>query len=108
MIITKVKMTSLKLIILIWINIILNVINEINAQNSFCQTPSNIPDALSGIYPLTGSSSTYVVRISVHLVRKSNGTGGLNYNQLNSALSYLKNAFEPHGICLSLYKIDEI
>ena len=110
---SKIKISNKKgkMIVKIMVSVIVffNIIYfEINSQNSFCNTPSNIPDALSGIYPLASASNTYVVRIAVHLVRKNNGMGGLNYNQLNIALNYLKSAFEPHGICFSLYKINEI
>lgn len=49
-----------------------------------------------------------MVRIFLHIVRKSDGTGGLTPQEINTALDILANDFAPHNICFYLLGIDEI
>lgn len=46
--------------------------------------------------------------MNVHIIRQSNGNGGLTLTDAYTALNYLKLAFEPHNICISLAGLDEI
>ena len=77
---------------------------------TFCATPSNVPNLLQTIpqNQLKTASNAYTVRIFIHIVRRTNGTGGQTQQEINTALGILVGDFEQHNICLSLLGIDEI
>jgi len=87
------------------------ITNKLLSQG-FCLTPDTFPNVLqqlqlSGV-PLQTPSSPYVIRTYVHLIRRSNGTGGLSYQDVAQVLNTLVSDFEPHGICFSFSGITEI
>lgn len=96
-------MNKLFVVILLWTV-------QCNGQNlmSFCITNPNISDQLENITTLSLPNNQYTIRVFVHIIRKTDGSGGVSLNNVNVSLNYLKQAFEPHGICISLYGIDEI
>lgn len=87
--------------------LILNL--KVNAQN-FCATGSNVPDILQTISPAQFQivQDTYTVRIFIHVIRRSNGTGGQTLNEIEAALNVLNADYEAHNIYFSLQGIDEI
>lgn len=93
------------------IGIVLLYTKRTNAQQqSFCQTESNIVDFLSTIPAgaKIASHGSYTIRIFVHVIRKTDGTGGQTLLEVNTALNILVGDYEQHNICLSLLGIDEI
>jgi hypothetical protein len=82
---------------------------EIKAQ-SFCATVSDVPDILQTIPPAQFQivQNTYTVRIFLHIIRRSDGTGGQTLNEIETALSILNTDYEAHNITFSLLGIDEI
>ncbi|GIV29996.1 MAG: hypothetical protein KatS3mg028_1062 [Bacteroidia bacterium] len=85
------------------------VTSNLISQMPYCTTNANFADLLQQTAPLSyPSNNNYLIRISVHIVRKSNGNGGITNNELLNSLAYLKQAFEPYGICFSLSNVDEI
>lgn len=91
--------------------LILLSINLFSQDGNICRTPSDVPDFLGSIPPDKLKSThdgEYVVRVFVHFMRKSNGTGGESVANMNTALNILKNDFAPHHICFSLAGTDII
>jgi Secretion system C-terminal sorting domain/Pregnancy-associated plasma protein-A len=70
--------------------------------------PSMDPEPPTGsnlwCYP---QSKEYNVRLAFHIVRDSNGIGGITQEQLDKAMATLSNDFNP-SITFTLVKIDEI
>lgn len=80
------------------------------AQVSFCWTDYDTPDILDS-FPeskLRGAGDDYVIRIFIHIVKPSNGTGGQSYSDVMDGLEILYSDYEPYGICFSLLGINEI
>ncbi|MFW6223206.1 MAG: hypothetical protein ACOC3T_06310, partial [Bacteroidota bacterium] len=79
-------------------------IMELSAQiHAFCHTPaksSNIDLNLSTLKSTT-IEQNYILRIYVHVIRRSNGTGGQSVDDVETALSFLDSDFNPHGIYFS-------
>jgi hypothetical protein len=98
----------MKKIILCWMLCIWGS-GELYAQ-TFCATPSNVPDILQQIPQrrLLQPSNNYVVRIFVHIIRRNDGTGGQSMPDVEQALSILVGDYEAQSICISLLGIDEI
>lgn len=84
--------------------------SHVVAPIGFCAMHSNVSDILKTIpqNQLRSSSGNYVLRIFVHVMRRSNGTGGQTQQGVDSALSFLVSDFELHNICFSLLGQDEI
>jgi hypothetical protein len=84
-----------------WILLFLFIagIQSTHAQ-TFCETtpgPGAIGNLSGDVLP--GSfSGPYLIRIYVHVVRRSDGTGGQTPENVREALSYLDQDFNPHGI----------
>jgi len=75
---------------------------KISAQ-TFCHTPATSSNIELFRSFLTSKKSTtvydyYELRIYVHVIRRSNGTGGQSVNDVNTALSFLNSDFNQHGI----------
>jgi len=90
--------------------LLLMSLNLFCQDGNICRTPSDVPDFLGAIPPeqLKSTKGNYVVRVFVHFMRKSNGTGGETVATMNTALNILKNDFAPHKICFSLAGTDII
>lgn len=75
-----------------------------------CLTPTNIPDLLQQIPPnqYVAAGDNYVVRIFVHTIRHTNGTGGQSQADLQQALNIMVSDYAPQNICISLLGTDEI
>lgn len=66
---------------------------------TFCNTPptsaySNFDDSIRSM----NESDPFYLRIYVHVIRKSNGTGGQTVPDVYEALSYLDRDYNPHNI----------
>lgn len=67
----------------------------------FCTTPANSEHkelVLETYRDLDVSMYKFCVRIYIHVVRRDNGTGGQSVADVNDALGYLDDAFNPHDI----------
>lgn len=72
---------------------------KLSAQ-TFCFTPANSSN--NALYASSFKSASveenYELRIYVHVIRRTDGTGGQSTSDVNTALSFLDNDFNPHGI----------
>jgi hypothetical protein len=77
------------------------VVLNLKAQN-FCKTRHDYPNALANVkendIPPNCLTRDYTARIAVHIIRQSNGAGGMTTTELNQALSTLSQNYMPHGI----------
>ncbi len=75
-----------------------------------CISTDQIPDLLQRISDeeLIEASNNYVVRIFIHIIRHTNGSGGQTFQDVNTLLNILATDFENVQICISLLGIDEI
>jgi len=69
-------------------------------EQTFCTTPqtSKNLDIFSSSIINVVVENNYTLRIYVHVVRRSNGTGGQSVNDVNETLSFLDSDFAEHGI----------
>lgn len=74
-------------------------ITKIQAQ-TFCFTPSESynQDTYAAALMNATASDSYCLRIYVHVIRRSNGTGGQTVAQTNQAINILNQDFNPHGV----------
>lgn len=74
---------------------------NLSAQQSFCNTPPG-PNASGFRSSQLGGGSNpscaYYLKVYVHVIRRTNGTGGQSPAEVNLAMSYLHADFNPHGI----------
>lgn len=49
-----------------------------------------------------------MVRLALHNVRSSSGSGGNTWNDIRSVVDGISSFFEPHGICFTVVEEDEI
>lgn len=79
--------------------IALLAISKIQAQ-TFCFTPSESfnQDAYASALRSAAVADSYCLRIYVHVIRRSNGTGGQSVAQTNQAIDILNQDFNPHGV----------
>ncbi len=76
---------------------------------SFCQTPANYPNPITNVKKSKRSGDEVLtIRIFVHIIRKTDGTGGQSDEDVNEALNLLLGDFEPHGITFCLAGIEEV
>lgn len=77
---------------------------------SLCLTGENVPDRLASISStqFIAGQPRYLVRVFLHFMRRSDGTGGHPLSSWSTALSILKNDFEAQNICISYVGYDEI
>ena len=77
---------------------------------NICSTSSNNIDSLQLIpqNEFRVGQNSYVIRIFLHIIRKTDGTGGQTLQEINTALNYLNLDYGPHNICFSLLGIDYI
>ena len=76
---------------------------------SFCNTASTLAESdptISSFY--LPSTENYMLRVAVHIIRHTDGTGGMTLAELNNALTLLKNSLYPHNICISLTSVEYI
>ena len=75
---------------------------QLNSQ--ICGTPSSSTlNITSEMYstnnrPIAGTNATICLNVFFHIVRNSNGTGGINPNLLTSVMNSLNQYYNPHGI----------
>ena len=84
---------------------------SLHAQTKgFCGTSPNIPNFLSTIpgSQLKSAASSYTIRIFFHIMRKSDGTGGLSQQEVNTAFNTLVSDYQSYNIYFSLLGTDEI
>ena len=95
--------------IIFYFFILTDISSQMHAQ-SICATPGNVPDPLQsiGARALATPSNNYVLRIFVHVMRRSNGTGGQSQADVTQGLNTVVADYAPHGICVSLLGKDEI
>jgi len=86
------------------------LIQKVSFAQIFCGTNSNVPDFLQQIPPsqLSIPANAYVVRVFIHVIRRSDGSGGQSQQAVQDALNHLVEDYEPHNICISLLGQDEI
>ncbi len=67
---------------------------------TFCFTPPESPnmDLYASTLGRSSVANSYCLKIYVHVIRRSNGTGGQSITEVNQALDYLDNDFNPHGV----------
>lgn len=72
---------------------------NLNAQ-TFCFTPQNSSniDVFSSFLKSAKVQQEYTLRIYIHVVRRSNGTGGQSVSEVNQAVDILNSDFNQHGI----------
>lgn len=77
---------------------------------SFCGTPSHMPDRLASVSSsaFIAGQPYYVIRVFLHVMRRSNGTGGQTAAEVTAGLNYLVNDYQAQNICISLLGKDEI
>lgn len=75
---------------------------------SFCGTNQSEDDYLKSLLPMPDPEGPYLVRVFVHKIRKSDGTGGITNTEVQIALNNLATDFAPHNICFSFKGEDEI
>jgi hypothetical protein len=89
---------------------VLTILINLNAVGQdFCFTESS-PDMLKDITPqhLKAAAPEYTLRLAVHIMKRSDGTGGRDIEDVNTLLSVLNKDFLPHGICFEMKVVDEI
>ncbi len=74
-------------------------IYKLNAQ-TFCFTPQNSSNinAFSSSLKSANVFDNYTLRIYIHVIRKTNGTGGQSVSEVDQAIGFLNSDFNPHGI----------
>mgnify|MGYP006987178151 CR=1 FL=1 len=72
---------------------------NLNAQ-TFCFTPQNSSnnDVFSSFLKSAKVQQEYTLRIYIHVIRRSNGTGGQSVSEVNQAVDILNSDFNQHGI----------
>lgn len=85
----------------------------LNAQNNGCYSlphVDNMEAFVNKINSFTNEKSNdyYNVRIKCHILRDTNGNGGLPINDVYESIDILQSAFNPHQICFSLMGIEYI
>ena len=93
-------------LIVIFLCIISVTISNSCAQ-SFCGTSSNYGDYLQTLSP-TSASSIYCVNIFIHVMRHTDGSGGVTLTDVNSALDNVRADFLPKGISFNLLGFEEL
>ncbi|MDY8134845.1 zinc-dependent metalloprotease [Aquimarina sp. 2201CG5-10] len=75
-------------------------ISKTQGQKTFCFTPSESfnQDFYTSALRRAAVADSYCLRIYVHVVRRSNGTGGQSVTQTNQAIDVLNQDFNPHGV----------
>ncbi len=84
---------------------------EARAQDDWCLTPAATVDALKSIgveHPYAHELDSAVIRIFVHLLRRTDGTGGITSQQADEQLEWLTNGFAPYDVSFVEIGRDEI
>jgi len=76
------------------------ILSAQTTQQTFCTTPqsSRNLDIFSSSIINVVVENNYTLRIYIHVVRRSNGTGGQSVDEVNEALAFLDSDFAEHGI----------
>ena len=71
----------------------------LQAQKTYCHTPTDPENQRGHIsFPRSGSAGPFHLKIYVHVIRKTDGTGGQSTTDVNNALAFLDTDFNPHQI----------
>jgi len=98
----KLKLCSLSISILICMNMQAQI-------NSFCATSPNIANFLGTTRALLNTpSDSYAIGIFLHIMRRSNGTGGQTQQEVTTAFNTLASDYQPYNIHFVLLGTDEI
>jgi hypothetical protein len=97
---------------LFWIVVFL----QLNVDISFsqmvweCNTNSNTPDILKTILleNYVSPRTTYTIRVNAHIIRKSDGSGGVSLGDVNDALSEMIDLYSLHQIYFCVNEINDI
>ncbi len=83
---------------------------QIVAQTWNCDTKEPNQDFLfqNGVSNYSSSNSAKSLDIFIHVIRKSDGSGGLSTSQVNNAISKLYNDFKNTNICFNIKGSDFI
>lgn len=75
-----------------------------------CKTNSNAPDILKTILPedFVSPRNTYTIGVYVHIIRKSDGGGGVSESDVNDAISEMLDIYSLHQIYFCINEINEI
>lgn len=85
------------------ITIIMGMISLSSIAQSFCHTPA-LPQPVGekivgkSSRSVYNSNSHYFLKVYFHVLRASNGTGGVNSSVVQDAINILNNDFNPHNI----------
>ena len=94
------------------INCLLLVLSVFSATilrgQSFCGTPYQLPNQIANLPPTQLNNGPYTIRVFVHVIRTSAGTGGQTSAEVTQALNILAADFGLHNICFSLLGSDFI
>jgi len=84
----------------IYISIILMTIFYTVKAQTFCHTPNHSNNQLLNTMMKSSSLSdnSYCVKIYIHVIRTSNGTGGQTTSAVNQAFQMLTDDYSPHDI----------
>ncbi len=76
----------------------------------FCGTPPIIPNGLEGVTPngFQNPEDGYCINICIHVIKKSDGSGGQTSQEIQTALDILRNDYKPYNINFVLLCQDEI
>lgn len=81
------------------------------AEDDWCLTSTSPIDPLKLLnveHPYPHEMTSAVIRIQVHLVRRSDGTGGITSQQADEQLEWLFDGFAPHGVSFVEIGRDEV
>lgn len=88
-------------------SLLLGNLFSVNGQ-AYCTTPCNSSNFLSTLSSFNSVANSYQIRVVAHIVRRTNGTGGMTMSELNTAMSILNQDYNPHNICFTLVNQDYI
>jgi hypothetical protein len=80
-------------------------------SQDMCGTSSNTPNFLAKIQntsKLKSAASSYTINVFFHIIRRSDGSGGQTWQEVNTAFATLAADFRPYNIFFSLIGTDEI
>ncbi|MBK6732888.1 MAG: hypothetical protein IPG61_02130 [bacterium] len=81
------------------------------AEDEWCLTPTSSVDPLKSLgvsHPYPHEMNSAVFRIFIHLLRRSDGTGGITSQQADEQLEWLFNGMAPYGVSFVEIGRDEI
>lgn len=83
----------------------------LKAQNApFCATLPDVPDFLKTVTKpqLKSAVNSYTLQIFIHVIKRSDGSGGQTQQEVNTAFNTLVSDYQPYNINFVLLGTDEI